>query len=304
MCYDTQMTKPKLVSVVGPTASGKTSLSIEIALRFNGEVISADSRQVYTGLDIGSGKVTQEEMRGVPHHLLDVCDPQEIYTANDFKEDGTKVLTDILSRGKLPVIAGGTFFYTDMLLGRISSPLVPPNPALRETLEEKTEDELFTLLEEKDPRRAEEIDRHNKVRLVRALEIIKALGAVPEPHPEELYDVCTIGIDISREDLHRNIHVRLLERMDQGMVEEVASLHKEGVSWERLEALGLEYRYIAQYLQGTLTKEAMLETLESEIRKFAKRQMTWLKKDRSILWYTKDDPAIFETVSDFLTKEG
>jgi len=294
------MKKPKIVIVVGPTASGKTSLSIALAKRFDGEVISADSRQIYQGLDLGSGKVTEEEMAGIPHHLLDVADPKEIYTAHNFKEDGEKALEDILSRGKLPVIAGGTFFYIDMLLGRIQSPEVPPNPELRAELEKKDEKELFKELLEKDPRRAGDIDRHNKVRLVRALEIVDALGHVPHEVSHEEYDILTIGIDIDKETLHKNIHIRLLERIDKGMIEEVERLHSEDVSWERLEVLGLEYRYIAQYLQKKISREEMLETLESEIRKFAKRQMTWLKRDKNILWYKTNDEKIFEEVERFL----
>jgi len=290
----------KVIVIVGPTASGKTSLSIEIAKRFNGEVISADSRQVYKGLDIGSGKVTPEEMDGVPHHLLDVVDPSSVYTAEDFKHDATTAITDITKRGNLPVIAGGTFFYIDILLGRISTPQVPPNPELREVLEEKSTEELFSMLAEKDPRRAGEIDRDNKVRLVRALEIIDVLGVVPEEKKENLYDVRTIGIDISKEELHQNIHTRLFERMEDGMIEEVRNLHAGGVTYKRLESLGLEYRYIAQYLQRKLSKEEMLEMLETEIRRFAKRQMTWLKRDTSIKWYKKDDESIFVEVEKFL----
>jgi tRNA dimethylallyltransferase len=294
------MKKPKIVVIVGPTASGKTSLSIEVAKRFNGEVISADSRQVYRGMDLGSGKVTAEEMGSVPHHLLDVADPREVYTADQFKKDATKAIEDIISREKLPIIAGGTFFYIDLLLGRISAPEVAPNPELRETLEKESLEKLFAQLQEKDPRRAETIDPHNKVRLVRALEIVEALGSVPEEKPEKLYDVLTIGIDIPQEELHRNIHVRIVERIQEGMIEEVERLHAEGVSWERLEDLGLEYRYIAQYLQGKISRSEMLETLESETRKFARRQMTWLKRDESIRWYKKNDSQVFIEIEKFL----
>ncbi|MBX2866734.1 tRNA (adenosine(37)-N6)-dimethylallyltransferase MiaA [Candidatus Kaiserbacteria bacterium] len=294
------MKKQKLIIIVGPTSSGKTSLSIAVAKRFNGEVISADSRQVYRGMDLGSGKVTVEEMDDIPHHLLDIADPKDVYTADQFRVDATGAIEDITSRGKVPVIAGGTFFYIDVLLGKISTPQVSPNEALREELEGKDTMELFKILKEKDPRRAETIDQYNKVRLIRALEIVDALGSVPKEIKETPYDTLTIGIDVPKEELHHNIHVRLLERIEQGMIEEVARLHEEGVSWERLEDLGLEYRYVAQYLQEEISKEEMLRILESEIRKFAKRQMTWLKRDKEIRWFKKGDPQILKEIQKFL----
>lgn len=297
--------KPRVLVIVGPTASGKTSLSIKIAKKFNGEVISADSRQVYRGLDIGSGKVTEEEMEGVPHHLLNVADPKDVYTASDFVRDGRKAITDILERGKLPIVVGGTFFYVDALLGRISTPEVPPNEKLRAKLEDKSAEELFETLQKADPRRAESIDKKNKRRLIRALEIVDALGVVPLIEPEEIYHSLIIGIDIPKEELHKNIHTRLIERIGQGMIEEVEQLHESGVSWERLESLGLEYRHIAQFLQGKYSKEEMLEALESEIRKFAKRQMTWLKRGQSVHWFSKDNTKeIFTTIKKFLSCES
>ncbi len=284
---------PKILVIVGPTASGKTSLSIEIASHFNGEVISADSRQVYRGLDLGTGKVTKEEMRGIPHHLLDVADPHDVYTVADYVRDGRKAITDILSRGKLPIIVGGTFFYIDALLGRASTPEVPPNKQLREKLEAMNTEALFALLTEKDSVRAQDIDAHNKRRLVRALEIVDVLGSVPEIVQENLYDTLTLGIAIPKETLYERIHTRILTRIDAGMIEEVAALHKKGLSYARMEDLGLEYRYIAQYLQGFLQKEEMIELLNTKSRQYAKRQMTWLKRDQDIVWV---DPSKIEYV--------
>ena len=284
------MEKPKIMVIVGPTASGKTSLSIKLAKQHNGEVISADSRQVYRGLNLGTGKVTAEEMEGVPHHLLDIVDPKEIYTAADFVRDGRATITDILSRGKLPIIVGGTFFYTDALLGRIVTPEVPPNPTLRAELEKLSAEQLFSKLEAVDPVRADEIDRHNPRRLVRALEIADALGSVPQLPAEELYDAQILGIKIDQETLHKNIHNRLQARFDAGMIDEVKALYEHGLSYERMEDLGLEYRYIARYLKGELSYEDMVTTLETKIRQFAKRQMTWLKRDKSIEWIS--DPKV------------
>lgn len=292
--------KPKIVVIVGPTASGKTSLSIALAKRFDGEIVSADSRQVYKGLDIGSGKVTKEEMEGIPHHLLNVADPNDVYNVTDFVRDGRAAIADILEKGRLPIVAGGSFFYVDALLGRVSTPEVPPNPELRKMLEEKSTEELFQELEAKDPRRAADIDAQNRVRLIRALEIVEMLGKVPESTSENLYDALVIGIDTPKEVLHQNIHNRLYARLEEGMIEEVTSLHENGLSYERLESFGLEYRFIAQFLQEKINREEMLERLEFEIRHFAKRQMTWLKRDTSIQWFTKDDDSVFERVQKFV----
>jgi tRNA dimethylallyltransferase len=276
--------KPKVLVIVGPTASGKTSLSITLAKAYGGEIVSADSRQVYRGLDLGSGKVTPTEMRGVPHHLLDVADPRDTYTVTDFVRDGRIAIADILERGKLPIIVGGSFFYVDALLGRISTPEVEPNFAVREALEKRTAEELFAELEAKDPVRAKDIDRHNPRRLVRALEIIAARGSVPPPVSDEPYDARILGVEIDKEQLHKNIHTRLLARLKAGMLDEVRALHENGLSYERMEDLGLEYRYLSRHLQGFMTYDEMVETLETKIRQFAKRQMTWLKRDQSIQW--------------------
>lgn len=273
---------------MGPTASGKSSLGIELAKHFNGEIISADSRQVYRGLNLGTGKVTGTEMDGVPHHLLDIADPASVYTVSDFVRDGQNAIEEIVSRGKLPIIVGGTFFYIDALLGRVIAPHVPPNSELRVQLEKMSLDELKHTLEVKDPRRARAIDTKNKRRLIRALEIIDALGSVPETQRDERYDVLTIGIKIEKALLHERIHKRLLERLEQGMIAEVTDLHAHGLSWERMEDLGLEYRYISRFLRGLITKEDMIAELETRIRQFAKRQMTWLKRDKNIVWIEKD----------------
>lgn len=293
--------KPKVIVIVGPTASGKTSLSIELAKKFNGEVISADSRQVYRGLDLGSGKVALNEMKGIAHHMLDVADPKTIYTVSDYVRDARPILTDIHHRGLTPVVVGGSFFYVDALLGRVSLPEVPPNEELREELDSMTTEELFTHLSERDPRRAGEIDKDNRRRLIRAIEISAELGSVPLPYTESPYDVLMLGIDIEKETLLANIHTRLIERIEKGMIEEVKNLHEHGLSFDRLESLGLEYRYIARHLRGELPYCTMLKELETKIGQFAKRQMTWLKRDKHIVWMKKDDKeTLLRTVETFL----
>lgn len=293
--------KPKVIVIVGPTASGKTGLAIEIAKRFAGEVISADSRQVYRGMDIGSAKVTKEEMQGISHHLLDVVDPTEVYTAADFKQDGEKALNDILGRNKLPIIAGGTFFYIDSLLGKVALPEVEPNPELRARLEKKSAADLFMQLQNLDPERAVNIDPENKRRLIRAIEIADKLGQVPALQTKDMsYDVLTIGLNADMTTHGEVIKQRLVERLDKGMIAEVENLLAKGVTHERLEDFGLEYRYVSYYLQGKLSYDQMVEELAIKIRQFAKRQMTWLKRDESIHWFEKDDQEVFVLVDHFL----
>jgi len=294
--------KPKIIAIVGPTAAGKTSLSITIAKHVAGEVISADSRQVYRGMDIGSGKVTGTEMDGVPHHLLDVADPMEIYTGSRFVTDATRAIDDILKRGSCPIVAGGTFFYVDLLRNKMQAAPVEPDTTYRATLAQYSTAELFTLLEAADPRRAAGIDAHNRRRLERALEIINTLGVVPQSTPQASpYNWLVLGIDISQAQLHANIYKRIIDRMEAGMIEEVERLHYEGVSWDRLDAFGLEYRYIAKYLQGELTKDTMIEQLNFKSRQFAKQQLTWLKKDQEIVWVNpKDTNTVLKTVDSFL----
>ncbi len=288
------MEQKPLIIIVGPTASGKTSLSIEIAKRLGGEVISADSRQVYRGLDLGSGKVIPEEMQGVPHHLLDIADPMTVYNASDFVRDAKVAIDEIATRQHLPIIAGGTFYYIDSLLGRVSLPAVEPNDELRKELESLSTEELYSRLLALDPERAATIDKANPRRLVRAIEVATTLGYVPVASSSSSpYRPYTIGITIDKETLHKNIYARIINRLEQGMVAEVEGLVANGVTHERLEGLGLEYRYISRYLRGLLTYETMIDELATKTRQFAKRQNTWLKRDPSIIWV---NPAEIDTV--------
>ena len=277
--------KPKVIVILGPTASGKSALAVEIAKKIGGEVISADSRQVYKGLDIGTGKITAKEMQDVPHHLLDVISPKTVFTAQDFSEQGRRAIDDIVKRKKTPIICGGTGFYIDALLGRVVIPNVPPNPKLRARLAKKTASELFARLQKLDPRRAKDIDVNNPVRLVRAIEIATKLGRVPVAKSKQLpYNVTWIGITRTSTDLHDRIHIRLLQRMKAGMVEEARALHARGLSFKRMVELGLEYRFLAPFLQKKLSKKEMLEQLESRIRDYAERQMRYWKRNPDIHW--------------------
>lgn len=296
--------KQKIVVILGPTATGKSDLGVFLAQAFNGEIISADSRQVYKGLDIGAGKITNREMKGVPHHMLDVASPRTRYSAARYGKDALRALGGITARGKLPIIVGGTGLYIDTLVCGTIFPTVPPNPALRAKLEAQSTEKLIALLEKKDPRRAALIDTHNRARLIRALEIVDALGHVPElAPPAQQFDVLFVGLTLPIDALRARIHTRLLKRMKAGMLTEVANLHTHGISWKRLEELGLEYRYLARHLKGELSKDTMLTELEREITNYAKRQMTWFKRNKDIVWFEPGEDAEVEKLVERFLKE-
>ncbi len=280
------MDKARIITIVGPTASGKSALAIDLALALGGEVISADSRQVYRGMDIGTGKVTPKETRGVPHHLLNIAGPvTDTYTATDFKHDAKAAVTDILSRGKVPIICGGTFFYLDILRGKMQPAPVSPNPALRAELETLPLAALNERLYALDPRRASTVDTQNPRRLIRAIEIATALGHVPEPVvTDSPYEWAIFGIEIAPETLRTRIATRLDERLAAGMIHEVTTLRNQGVNDERLISFGLEYRFITEHLRGDYDYETMRTKLYHAICQYAKRQRTWLRRDDTITW--------------------
>ena len=287
--------KPKIIAIVGPTASGKTSLSIDIAKKFNGEVISADSRQVYTGMDIGTGKVSKEEMAGIPHHLLDIRNPDEIYTAAEFKEDAKAAISDIRSRNQIPIIAGGTFFYLDQLRGKINSAPVEPNSEFRKTLENLTNEELFSKLQVKDPERAETIDKHNRRRLERALEIVDSIGKVPAPAKSEYmpYKWLIIGVDVDKETLRNNFAKRLegwLEAGFQGEVERL--LQDRSISSTRFNEFGFEYTLMCDYLSKEISLDELKERFVQKNWQYAKRQLTWLKRDSEVEWFSPENREV------------
>lgn len=285
----TFMQKPKLIVILGPTATGKSALAVRLAKHIGGEVISADSRQVYRGMDIGTGKITKKEMRGVPHHLLDVASPKQQYSVARFVRDAKKAAVDIHKKKRIPIIVGGTGLYIDALSRGTSLPEVPPNLNLRAQLEKLTTEKLFALLKKKDSRRAHTIDRHNRRRLIRALEIVELLGKVPPAQTRSDFETLFIGLTLPQEQLRKKIHRRLSARMSRGMVAEVRKLHKNGVSWKKLEEFGLEYRNIAQYLQKKIPKQEMLLRLTKDIKHYAKRQMTWFKRHPDIHWFSLSD---------------
>lgn len=301
----TLISKPKIIAVVGPTSSGKSDLAVKLARRFNGEVVSADSRQVYKGLDIGSGKITQCEMRGIPHYLLDIASPKSTFTVSKYKALAAKAINKIIKKGKVPIICGGTGFYIDSLLYNWPIPEVKADSKLRASLRQQSTEKLFKTVQKLDPERAKNIDKHNKLRLVRALEIIKTTGK-PVPHfqPFDLktssYDALKIGLYSKNELLKKKIKTRLLKRMKTGMVREVKNLKSSGINSKKLESLGLEYRYVNRYLEGQINKNQMMKELTNEINHYAKRQMTWFKRDKNTIWISAPGKA-FLKVQDFLS---
>lgn len=272
-----------LIAIVGPTSSGKTSFSISLAksLKKSGiiaEIVSADSRQVYKGLNLLSGKVIKKEMAGIPHHMLDVANPKQVYSVAGFKKDAETAIDSILARGHLPILVGGTGFYIDAVTKGIILPEVKANPRLRKKLESLSLEILLKMLKKLDPKRAKDIDIKNKVRLIRAIEIATELGKVPSIKKKPKYKVLTIGLDLDDEVLKKNIKTRLASRVKAGMLNEAKKLHDAGLSYKRMEELGLECRYASLYLQKKITKEQLLSELEMAIWHYAKRQRTWFKK--------------------------
>jgi tRNA dimethylallyltransferase len=317
------MKKTKIIVILGQTSAGKSDFAVEIAKQIDGEIISADSRQVYKGMDLGTGKITKKEMKDVPHHLLDVASPSRIFSVSDFQKLANKKIEEITKKNKVPIICGGTGFYIDTIINGTILPEVPPNKKLRGDLEKKSTEQLLKILNKLDSERAKNIDVKNRVRLIRAIEICKSLGKVPIfkdknqsdtnsamaefvsiPHSQLKFEVLKIGLTLPPETLKERIENRLLTRIKKGMIKEVENLHKKGLSWKRTEALGLEYRYVSLHLQGKLSKEEMIEKLNTEIWHFAKRQKTWFKRDQSIIWIdptkNKDRNIVFKEIKRFL----
>jgi tRNA dimethylallyltransferase len=293
----------KLIVILGPTASGKTDLSIKIAKKYNGEIVSADSRQVYKGLHIGSGKVTKKEMEGVPHWLLDVANPKRRFTVAQYQKLATKAIKNIQKRKKLPILVGGTGFYIQSIVEGIVIPEVKPNWELRKKLERIALPELVKQLEDIDPIRAGTIDKNNPRRVLRALEIARTLkGRVPPLRRNEP-DFCTLQIGIKKnpEELKKLINKRLFKRLEKNaLTNEVKKLHKT-LSWKRLEEFGLEYRFVAQYLQKKITYQQMIDKIQIDSEHFAKRQMTWFKRDKKIQWLN-DYREISNAIDNFIKK--
>lgn len=299
--YYTYIMKKVLV-ICGPTATGKSALAVELALTYNGEVISADSRQVYTGLDIGSAKITHDEMKGIPHYLIDVAHPNDYFSVADFQRLAQEKIKDIHSQGKLPILCGGTGMYIDAVVYDMQFPEVTANPELRAELEQLSTPELYEKLQQLDSDRALEIDEHNPVRLIRAIEIATELGSVPKMETtDSQYKTFFIGLELSKEILQERIEKRISDRIPT-LFDEIKHLHTSGISFEKLHSFGLEYRFGSDYVQALISIDEFKELLATKTWQFAKRQMTWFKRNQNIHWFNpiSDQQKILKQVQDFL----
>jgi tRNA dimethylallyltransferase len=267
-----------LLVILGATASGKTRLGVDLAARLDGEIISADSRQVYRGMDLGTGK-DLHEYDGVPYHLIDIASPGHEFNLFEFQRLFLDAFADISGRGRLPVLVGGSGMYLDCVLRGYRLTFVPEDPQLRLQLAALTLDQLADRLKSANPKLHNSTDLTERTRLTRAIEIAEFQGAESEPWPA--IRPLTLGIHWEREALRERITRRLKQRLAAGMIEEVEGLHARGTSWDQLEFYGLEYRYLARYLKGDLSRNDMFQKLNSAIHDFAKKQQNWFKRMQS-----------------------
>lgn len=280
--------------IVGPTASGKSDFAVSLAKKLGGEVVSADSRQVYKHLDIGSNKVAgkwQKKIfiyKKIPHYCIDFTNPKRKFTVIDFKKCAEKAIKDINKRGKMPILVGGTGFYIDAVIDDIVIPAIPPNWKLRRMLERKSVIELFRILKKKDPQRAKTIESKNKRRLIRAVEIIKAtkkpIPTIIKNGRSSKFDFLIVGIEISKEKLRKRIIKRTQQMLKRGLVAEIKKLKKIGLSSKRISEFGFEYKYPLLYLEKKITKKELENILNKENLRYARRQITWFKRDKRIKW--------------------
>ncbi len=312
--------KNKMLVIIGPTSAGKSELAVKLAGRFNGEIISVDSRQIYKGMNLGTGKINGKwhisqtdgrqvmiyKYKNISHHLIDFVSPKRQYSIGLFQKKAQKNIKDILKRKKLPILCGGAMHWIDAIVYDQQLPEVKPNAKLRRELEKKSIDNLYRQLKKLDANRAKTIDKQNKHRLIRALEIIITTGKPvpslsvipdattgnPESSPITNYNTLWLGITLPQTELYKKIDKRLKQRIKEGMGEEVKLLHKQSVSWKRLESFGLEYKHVSLFLQGKMNETEMLTKLSFAIKHYSKRQLTWWKRNKKIIWIKNYQEAV------------
>ena len=296
---------PKILVIVGPTASGKTRMAVELAQRHNGEVISADSMQIYRTMDIGTAKPTQEEMGGIPHHMIDVADPEEDFSVARYVEMAARCVDDVLARGKLPIVAGGTGLYIDSLLsGRTFAPF-SPDSALRGELErelaEKGGQAMLEALAQVDPEAAQRLHPNDHKRIVRALEVYRSTGKTITQHNRETqaipprYNALTIGLAFQdRQAMWRRIDQRVDEMVAAGLEDEVRRLLTSGISPKCTAMQAIGYKEFTQALSGEMTWQEATDVVKLRSRQYAKRQLTWFGRNPNTRWVRWDDPPEFE----------
>jgi tRNA dimethylallyltransferase len=308
----------KILVILGPTSSGKSDVAIKLAKKFDGEIISADSRQIFREMDIGTGKISRDKKslalrnsessargrkkpsfgsrqiyysHGIPHYMIDIISPRTDFNVTKFKKQAEKIIEDILNRGKIPIICGGTGFWIQAIVDDVNFPEVKPDWKLRGKLEKHSAEKLFAMLKKLDSIRAKNIDSKNKVRLIRAIEICKVIKKVPKILDAKYqildtkYHFLQIGLKLPKEKLRKNIEKRVLARFKQGMIGEVKNLHTQtGLSWKKIQSFGLAYFWIPLYLQNKIPKKELIEKVIHAEKNYAKRQMTWFKRDGRIKW--------------------
>ena len=287
------MKKQKVIVICGPTASGKTALSIELAKKINGEIVSCDSMQIYKEMDIGTAKPTKEEMQEIPHYMINTIFPNERYSVADYKKDAKKAIREIIKKGKVPIIVGGTGLYVDSLIYEIEYPDIKFDEKYRQELEEQVRkdglEKLYNKAKKIDPEAMLKISSNDKKRILRVLEIYKATGKTKteqerksrEKEPE--FDYLVYGLNMPREKLYERINLRVDIMIKQGLIKEVEEIYKKYNEFPTA-MQGLGYKEVVEYLEGHLTKEEMIEKIKQETRRYAKRQMTWFRKNKQTIW--------------------
>ncbi|HBB37939.1 MAG: tRNA dimethylallyltransferase [Candidatus Magasanikbacteria bacterium GW2011_GWD2_43_18] len=302
---DTEHTKlPKLIVVLGPTAAGKTAWALRLAQELNGEIIGADSRQIYKKMDVGTAKPEGEWRRNglrrsfmvgdIPHHIIDIIDPGKRFSVAEFRDKAVKYVKLIHKSKKIPIVVGGTGLYISSLVDNLHIPRVSPNRKLRQSLEEKSIEDLFALFERMDPEGAQTIDRNNKRRLLRALEVCILSGepfSVQKKKGEPLFDVLQIGVSVSKDELYRRIEKRVDTMIKLGLVKEVEQLLKQKYAWHLPSMSGVGYRQFQEYFEQGKDLDECIALLKRDTRRFARRQLTWFRRDDRITWCSTYEEA-------------
>ena len=285
---------PKVIVIVGPTASGKTALSIELAKKINGEIVSCDSMQIYKKMNIGTAKPTSEEMQNIKHYMIDIIEPNERFSVAEYKKRAEKAIEEILSKGKMPIVIGGTGLYADSLIYGIDYPEIEFDEKYRKELEKQASTTegikyLYNIAKKIDLKATEKISPNDKKRIIRILEVYKATGKTKTELEAESrkngvkYDYKVFAINIEREELYNRINKRVDIMIENGLIEEVKSIIREYENFPT-SMQGLGYKEVVEYLEGKFTKEEMIETIKQETRRYAKRQLTWFRKNQNTIW--------------------
>ncbi len=287
------MYKPKVIVICGPTASGKTALSIELAKKIDGEIISCDSMQIYKDMNIGTAKVTKEEMQGIRHYMIDFVSPDTRYSVADYKNDAEKAIETIINKGKIPIIVGGTGLYVDSLIYGIEYPEIKFDEEYRKRLEKEADEKglefLYNKAKEIDKQAMQKISPNDKKRIIRVLEIYHATGKTKteqeiESRKKEIkYEYKVFAINMNREKLYERINIRVDKMIENGLIEEVENLKKKYDHFPTA-MQGLGYKEVVEYLQNQITRDEMIEKIKQESRRYAKRQLTWFRKNKETIW--------------------